>query len=166
MREAPEAKNREGLVARGGLMRKKMSCVLSAILVVAGTLPLCADQDTLARPLRPGVKVFVHPMTDGFDSYFKSALTKKRVPVVVVDTRDAADLEIKGTSETQKAGAAKKIFMGSWHSDEQASISVTSVQSGEVVFGYSVNEKNSAHGKRSTAEACAKHLKEAIEKKR
>ena len=102
-------------------------------------------------------------MAGGFDSYLKSALTKK-VPVVVVDARDQADLEVKGTSETQKAGAAKKIFMGSWHSDEQASISVTGVQSGEIVFAYSVNKKNSAHGKQSSAEACAKHFKEAIEK--
>jgi hypothetical protein len=54
--------------------------------------------------------------------------------------------------------------MGSWHSDEQASISVTGVQSGEIVFAYSVNKKNSAHGKQSSAEACAKHFKEAIEK--
>jgi hypothetical protein len=43
---------------------------------------------------------------------------------------------------------------------------VTSIQSGEIVFAYSVNKKNSAHGKQSTAEACAKHLKEAIEKKK
>jgi hypothetical protein len=84
----------------------------------------------------------------------------------VVDTSDQAEFEIKGTSETQKAGTAKKIFMGSWHSDEQASISVTSVQSGEIVFAYSANKKNSAHGKQSSAEACAKHLKEAIEKKK
>jgi hypothetical protein len=54
--------------------------------------------------------------------------------------------------------------MGSWHSDEQASISVTDLKSGEIVYAYSANKKNSAHGKQSSAEACAKHLKEAIEK--
>jgi|SRR5687767_14024555 hypothetical protein len=141
---------------------------LATVVVVALVLaaPMLASQTREGSPLRPGATVFIHSMPDGFDSYFKTALKAKKVPVVVVETRDSADLEIRGTSETQKAGAAKKIFMGSWHSDEQASISVTSVQSGEVVFGYSVNKKNSAHGKRSTAEACAKHLKEAIEKKK
>lgn len=132
--------------------------------LLVGGMPTFASQTAPAGSLRPGAKVFVHSMPDGFDSFFKAALTKKRVPVVVVASREDADLEIKGTSESQKAGAAKKIFMGSWHSDEQASISVTSVSSGEVVYAYSANKKNSAHGKQTTAEACAKHLKEAIEK--
>jgi hypothetical protein len=41
---------------------------------------------------------------------------------------------------------------------------VAGIKSGEIVFAYSANKKNSAHGKQTTAEACAKHLKEAIEK--
>jgi proline dehydrogenase len=90
------------------------------------------------------------------------ALVTEVVPVQV----DLAEFEIQGTSESQKPGAAKKIFMGSWHSDEQASINVTDLKSGEVVYAYSANKKNSAHGKQTSAEACAKHLKEAIEKGR
>ncbi len=31
-----------------------------------------------------------------------------------------------------------------------------------VVYAYSYNKSDSAHGKRSSAEPCAKHLKEAI----
>ena len=119
-----------------------------------------------ADKLTPGAKVFVHPMADGFDTYFKAALEKKKVPVVVVASREEADYEIKGSSETQKAGAAKKIMLGSWHSDEQASISIAGIKSGEVVFAYSANKKNSAHGKQTTAEACAKHLKDEIDKKK
>jgi len=64
---------------------------------------------------------------------------------------------ITGTSETEKAGTAKKAIMMNWHSNEQASITVIDNKSGDVVFAYSVNKKSSAHGKRSTAEACAKH---------
>lgn len=105
-------------------------------------------------------------MPDNFDVHFKAALVKKKVPVVVVETPSDAQFEIKGTSETQKASATKKIFTGSWHSAEQASISIASAESGEVVFAYSVNKKNSAHGKQSSAEACAKHLKDAIEKRK
>ena len=137
--------------------------MLCALLVVALMLPTVAAQVPAGR-LKAGATVFVHPMPDGFDTHFRAALAKKKVPLVVVDSRDNADYEIKGTSDTQKAGAAKKIFMGSWHSDEQASISVTGVQSGEILFAYAANKKNSAHGKQTTAEACAKHLKDAIEK--
>jgi hypothetical protein len=139
----------------------KAACLILALTLpwpVAGTPAVGADK------LTRGAKVFVQPMKDGFDTYFKAALAKKKVPLVVVPSREEADYEITGTSESQKAGAAKKIIMGSWHSDEQASISVAGIKSGEIVFAYAANKKNSAHGKQTTAEACAKHLKEAIEK--
>jgi|EndMetStandDraft_3_1072993.scaffolds.fasta_scaffold112579_3 hypothetical protein len=135
---------------------KWITTLLAVLMAVA---PLPARQPS-ATTIRNGAKVFVASMPDGFDTYLKAALVKKNVPVVVVATREEAEFEIKGSAESQKAGAAKKIFMGSWHSDEQASISVSSLASGEVVFAYSANKKNSAHGKQSSAEACAKHLAE------
>lgn len=109
-------------------------------------------------------KVFLAPM-GGFEEDLKAAIQSKKVPVVLVTDKDQADYEIAGTSDTEKASTAKKVVMWNWHSNEQASITVTEHKSGEVVFAYSVNKKSSAHGKRSTAEACAKHLKEQIEGK-
>ena len=109
-------------------------------------------------------KVFLAPM-GGFEEDLKAAIQSKKVPVVLVTDKDQADYEIAGTSDTEKASAAKKVVMWNWHSNEQASITVSDRKSGEVVFAYSVNKKSSAHGKRSTAEACAKHLKEQIEGK-
>src|ERR1700704_1058749 len=95
-------------------------------------------------------KVFLAPM-GGFEENLKAAIQSKKVPVVLVTDKDQADYEITGASETEKAGAAKKAIMLDWHSNEQASITVTDHKSGEVVFAYSVNKKSSAHGKRSTA---------------
>lgn len=109
-----------------------------------------------------GAKVFISPINDGFDTYLKAAIRTKKVPIVIVENKDDAQYILTGTSESRKAGAAKKIIMGSWHSDEQASIQVSEVASGAVVFAYSANKQNSAHGKKSTAESCAKHLKEEI----
>ena len=109
-------------------------------------------------------KVFLAPM-GGFEEDLKAAIQSKKVPVVLVTDKDQADYEIAGTSDTEKASTAKKVVMWNWHSNKQASITVTDHKSGEVVFAYSVNKKSSAHGKRSTAEACAKHLKEQIEGK-
>jgi hypothetical protein len=108
-------------------------------------------------------KVFIAPMENGFDEFLNAALVAKKVPLSVVEDRSQADFEITGQSETQKAGTAKKIIMGSWHSNEQASINVTNLKSASVVFAYSVNKPNSARGKRSTAEACAKNIKKKIE---
>ena len=139
-----------------------LALVMSVLLSAASV----SSQPAAVSGLSPGSKVFVNTMPNGFDTFFKTALKTKKVPVEVVETREQAEFEIKGTSESQKASTAKKLFMGSWRSDEQASISVTAVESGEIVFAYSVNKKDSAHGQRSTAEACAKHLKEAIEKRK
>jgi hypothetical protein len=102
-------------------------------------------------------------MPDGFDEYLKAAIEKKKVPVAVVEDKNKAEFEITGHSETQKASTAKKVIMWNWHSNEQASIQVSDLKTSEVVFAYSVNKLSSAHGRKSTAEACAKHLKEKIE---
>ncbi|HWR35790.1 MAG TPA: hypothetical protein VN622_07995 [Clostridia bacterium] len=135
--------------------------IFLAVLLIAFacTALVAADQKVPA-----GAKVYVAPMPDGFDTYLKAAIAKKKVPVNVVERKEEAEYQITGVSETQKAGKAKKIIMLDWHSDEQASISVSDLKNGEVVFAYNVNKKSSARGKQSTAEACAKHLKEAIKK--
>jgi hypothetical protein len=74
--------------------------------------------------------------------------------------KDKADFELSGVSDHQKAGWAKVVFMGQIHSDEQASVKLVNLKTGEVVFAYAVNKKNSMHGRQTAAEACAKHMKE------
>ena len=102
-------------------------------------------------------------MADNFNEYVKAAIEKKNVPVSVVSNRDQADFEITGYSETQKASTAKKLIMGSWHSRESASIKVANLKTSVIVFAYSYNIDNSAHGKKSSSESCAESLKEKIE---
>jgi hypothetical protein len=108
-------------------------------------------------------KFFIAPMENGFDTFLKDALAEKKVPVQVVDQRDQADFEIIGQSESQKASTAKKVIMWDWRSKEEASINVVNLKTSEVAFAYSVHQQSSYHGKRSSAESCAKHLKEKIE---
>jgi hypothetical protein len=116
-----------------------------------------------SQKIPKGAKVFVAPIGEGFDTYLKDAIAKKKVPVEITTNRDQADYEITGAAETQKASTAKKVIMGNWHSREEASITVSNIKSGEVVWAYSVHQEASTHGKRSSAESCAKHLKDAIE---
>jgi hypothetical protein len=106
-----------------------------------------------------GSKVFVAPM-GGFETPLKKAMAEKKVPIQIVEQREQADFEITGTSESKKASTAKKIILGSWHSDEEASIKMANLKTGEIVYAYSVHKQDSTHGQRSTAEACAKHLKD------
>jgi len=116
-----------------------------------------------SQKIPKGAKVFVAPIAEGFDSFLKDAIAKKKVPVEITPNRDQADYEITGTADTQKASTAKKLIMGNWHSREEASITLSNIKSGEVVWAYSVHQEASTHGKRSSAESCAKHLKDAIE---
>ncbi len=117
-----------------------------------------------ARSLPEGSKVYIEA-ADGFDTYLSAALQKKQVPVTVVTDKAQADYELTGVSDHQKAGWAKMAFTGSIHSDEQASVKLVNIKTSEVVFAYAVNKKNSLHGRQTAAEACAKHMKQAMEGK-
>ncbi len=148
-------------------MSYKRMMVSILLLFVAGAAFTAKAEDTkgaaASGKIPKGAKIYVAPMPDGFDTHLKTALSTKKVPVEVVANRDESEYEITGTSESQKAGTAKKLIMGNWHSREEASIRVSNIKTSEVVWAYSVHLEASTHGKRSSAESCAKHLKEAIE---
>jgi hypothetical protein len=139
--------------------------VLLAILLAA-TSAFAQQEKTYfnpeAKPIPAGSKIYIAPIPGGFENFIAAGIVKKKVPVVIVNDRSKADYEISGVSESEKAGWAKMLFMGSESSREQASVQVTDLKTSEVVFAYSVNKGNSARGKQSAGEACAKHLKEKI----
>lgn len=143
-----------------------MRSLLLTVLLVAGLVPVIFAQESTSKVIPAGSKVFIAPMEDGFNDYLKAAIQAKKVPVVVVDDKASADFEITGHSESQKASTAKKVVMWDWRSNEQATIQVANLKTSEISFAYSVNKVSSAHGKKSSAEACAKHLKEKIESKK
>jgi hypothetical protein len=116
-----------------------------------------AQQNQMKIPAH--AKVYIAPMS-GFETPLKKAIADKKVPIEIVEQREQAEYEITGTSDSKKASTAKKVILGSWHSDEDASIKVANLKTGEIVFAYSAHKQDSAHGQRSTAEACAKHLKD------
>jgi hypothetical protein len=112
--------------------------------------------------LYSGARIYVAPMLNGFDNYIVAGLQQKKVPVVVVALREKADYEITGIAETDKAGWAKMLFIGSQQTNESASIKMVNLKTGAIVFAYSVNKMNSVRGKQSAGEACAKHIKKKI----
>ena len=143
-------------------------------LAVIGALLACAAvpgwaqagaqllQDENGR-IPAGARVFISPIENGYDIYLAAAMHKKAVPIVIVVDRSKADFELSGVTESEKAGWAKIVFWGNTSSAEQASVKMVNIKSGTVVWGYNVNKSSSARGKQSSAEACAKHLKEKIE---
>jgi hypothetical protein len=141
-----------------GLRTRIVVAASCGLLVAAGAR--AADKDN-GKTIPAGAKVYITP-SDGFETSLRAALQAKEVPLTVVDDKAMADYEIVSHAQTQKASTAKKIFMGSWHSKEEASIQVNDLKSGDVVFAYAYHADNSAHGRKSSAESCAKHLKKRV----
>jgi hypothetical protein len=136
------------------------------LVLVTGTLSQAQEGksvDQKAKAIEKGSRIYVAPMDGGFDTFLVAAIVKKQVPVTVVTDKTKADYEISGIAESEKAGWAKMLFMGSQQSRELASVKIVELKSGDVVYGYAVHKGNSYRGKQSAAEACAKHLKDKIE---
>jgi hypothetical protein len=144
-----------------------MKFLAALCLALAVSLPLVAQTTPAATSsaigIRPNSKVFIQPM-DGFETYLTAAILKKKVPLIVTDDKAKADYVITGTSHVEKAGWAKTIFI-SGAPQAGASITMKDAKTGDLAFAYSVDKFNAARAAQSTAEACAKHLKEAIEKR-
>jgi hypothetical protein len=128
----------------------------------ANLIVAVSRQPVMDGKIPAGSKIFIEPM-DGFESFLAAALEKKKVPLVVVNDPQLAEFTIGGNSDSKKAGWAKIVFMGNLHSDEEASITMVNAKTHAVVFAYAVNKKNTLHGEQTSAEACAKHLKQKME---
>ena len=145
-------------------MHRRAGRILVFVAILLASLAAPAEEKFKSfHKIPAGSKVYVNPIIGGFDTYIVAGFQQKKVPLVIVTSRDKADYEITGFSETDKAGWAKMLFLGSQQSNESASIKMTDLKKDEVVFAYSVNKTNSVRGKQSAGEACAKHLKEQIE---
>jgi hypothetical protein len=128
--------------------------------------PAKAEEGTMlssAKKINRGARIFIAPMEGGFENFIVAGFQNKQVPLVVVIDRSKADYELSGISDSEKAGWAKMFFMGSEQSREEASIKVSDLKTGTLVFAYSVHKGNSVRGRQSAGEACAKHLKSIIE---
>jgi hypothetical protein len=148
-------------------MKRLASVILLALTFCAAANPQSSTGEgqlaTVNNAKIPSyAKVYVAPMPDGFDNYIIAGMRNKKVPLTLVVDRSKADYEISGVSESDKAGWAKMLFLGSQNSNEQASIKVSDLKTGAIIFGYSVHKTNSVRGKQSAGEACAKHIKQVV----
>jgi hypothetical protein len=149
-------------------LKRAVGLAFVVAIVAAGQIPGTAPVKPAAaldESIPRGARIFIAPVENGFENYLAAGIEKKKVPVSVVTDRKLADYELSAVAETEKAGWAKMLFMGTDASKEQAGIKITNLKTQEVVFAYAVHKSSSMRGKQSAAEACAKHLKEKIEGK-
>jgi hypothetical protein len=154
------------------IMLRRATFAVLGVLVSVLAFNFAAAQDKQAgaeladKAIPSGARIYIAPMPSGFETYLAAGIVIKKVPVVITTLEDKADFVISGISNTEKAGWAKMLFMGSDNSNDQASIKVTNRKTGVVAFAYAVHKGSSVRGTQSAAEACAKHLKEYIESKK
>jgi hypothetical protein len=109
-------------------------------------------------------KIYIAPQS-GFESYLAGAFTKKNVPAQMVQTEEAADYILSAAPVEQKAeSAGGKIarclfaYCAGIEGSQTASVSLLDVKTKAVVWAYNVKKGGSSNFQ-SSAEACAKHLK-------
>jgi hypothetical protein len=138
-------------------MVKRVFWVLAAAAVLFCN-PMFAAEKIVANST-----VYIEPM-DGFGGDLQAAFLKKHVELTMVDDPSKADYVLEGRNENQKAGWAKTIFVTPAPS-EHASVTLKDRKTGAILFAYSVDKLAARHGPQSAAEACAKHLREAMKYK-
>lgn len=112
-----------------------------------------------------GAKLFLEPM-GGFEERLAYAMMKKKVPVVLVQDRAKADFVLSGGAHVHKRG----FFSGFVLSTKgKGSVSIQDARTGNQVFAYNFHGVDSMttvdQDYQNWADACAKHLKKALEKK-
>jgi len=140
-----------------------------------------------SKPITAGSRIVIAPM-GGFETYFAAAVREKKVPVTLTLDKATAQFFVVSTDTEWQGfvfgsggsanwgpagGSSAHGAAASSTRGLEASIMVIDAKSKDVVWAYEVH-KNShgsiffgtlgARGKQSVAEACAKHLKEYIEK--
>ena len=138
---------------------------LSAVLLLACSA-VCLAQ---ALEVKAGSTVYIEPM-NGYEGYLAAALLKKHVPLVVVTDKAKADYIIASSLDSREGDKPLVVVGNSMPrrrdlGETSANIRVIDAKTSAVVFSYT-SSKNSADNFQSTAEGCAKHLREFIEKKK
>jgi hypothetical protein len=135
----------------------------------------------------PGSRIVIAPM-GGFETYFAAAIREKGVPVTLTLDRDSAQYFVVSTETEWRGFVAGSAAAANWNPSGgtfgsassarstrglESSIMLIDAKTKDVVWAYEVHKSShgallfgtlAARGQQSLAEACAKHLKEFMEK--
>ena len=161
-----------------------MNRVLAIVLLTFSAIALAQ-----APQLKSGSTIYIGPM-DGYETYLAAAIVKKHVPLVVVADKDKADYIVRSTvnhttpsqpavvvsnsnvnnNNANNSNVTTRSSSGGGYGAALAALGSTSTSiaivdphSSQVVFAYAAG-KAGANQLQRTAEDCAKHMKEFIEK--
>ena len=123
-----------------------------------------------AHAQTPNPKIYITPQ-NGFESYLAGAFTKEKCArAQMVQTEEAADYILSPAPVDQKpeSSAGKEVarclfaYCAGIEGSQTASVSLIDAKTKAVVWAYNVRKAGSSNFQ-SSAEACAKHLKNWLE---
>jgi hypothetical protein len=88
----------------------------------------------------------------GFNIFLTAAMEKQHVPLTVTADKSKAEFSLEGFSVRDA------------RPDDEASVRLVDLKSGDVVFTWSVEKKSTAHSLQNAAEACVKQVRAAVVK--
>jgi hypothetical protein len=142
-------------------MKKLFSSLILFSVVSLAFVPFAHAQ--ISNP-----KIYIAPQ-GGFESFLAGAFTKKNVPAQMVQTGEGADyILIPAPVEQKPESAGGKIarcmfaYCAGIEGSQTASVSLIDARTKAVVWAYNVRKGGSSNFQ-SSAEACAKHLKNWLE---
>jgi hypothetical protein len=142
------------------MIMKKLVYIIALVLFA----PILTQAQT------PNPKIYITPQ-NGFESYLAGAFTKKSVPAQIVQGPETADYVLSPAPVQQKPeSAGGKIarclfaYCAGIEGSQTASVTLIDTKTNGVVWAYNVRKSGSSNFQ-SSAEACAKHLKNWLEHK-
>ncbi len=166
----------------GCAMRKTLTilCLLFSLYAVG------KDKETMAQ-IPQGARIVIAPM-GGFETYFAAAVREKKVPVTLTLDKESAQFFVVSSETEWRGFVAGSAVDANWNQNGgnlvaassasstrglESSIMLIDAKTKDVLWAYEVHKSShgalllgthGARGQQSLAEACAKHLKEYIEK--
>jgi hypothetical protein len=138
------------------------------LLCVAALVTVFCPGLTHSQTANP--RIYIAP-ANGFESFLAGAFTKKNVPAQIVQNADTADYVLSPAPVEQKPeSAGGKIarclfaYCAGIEGSQTASVTLIDTKTQAVVWAYNVRKGGSSNFQ-SSAEACAKHLKNWLEHK-
>lgn len=153
---------------------------------IPATVPITEHKQYRGQ-IQPGARIVIAPM-GGFEIYFAAAIREKGVPITLTLDRDSAQYFIVSTESEWRGFVAGSSANADWNQAGghygsassasstrglESSIMLIDAKSKDVIWAYEVHKSShgallfgtlAARGQQSLAEACAKHLKEFMEK--
>lgn len=146
-------------------MNIKQTFSLFCLFVCLSVTAAAQETQKLSTCIPIDSKVYIAEMPEDFHTFMTAAFKDTELQLFIVTDRDKADFEMKGTAAaSQRNSWARVIFAGQTGSKESASISMSNIRTGIVVFSAASDRSNARRGKRSVANKMARELRDKLKK--